>query len=212
MHPSIVMEADVAAWHTSKLPPSVEPLAVQLLALHRVEERLHVCVVVHPARAVMLSTIPSWRSCSRNSRLANSMPRSLWNTTPGLTVRPAAERRRASLVRAASRRAPKAPAHDPARMLVHHGRHVAPLASNFSGTSRRLPRPRPAAACWRTQADTAHPHRRHAAAPSSGDASERSCPAGRLRASTVLAIARSFRQVSVSTITRQAPCPSRPNS
>jgi hypothetical protein len=51
MHALLVVEGDVVAQGLSKLLVVSEGLAVQLLGLHRMEERFHVCVV-HLASSV----------------------------------------------------------------------------------------------------------------------------------------------------------------
>src|SRR6185369_3951359 len=49
MQPTLVVEPNVAAQRAMQLLLRIEFLAIELLALHRVEERLHVRVVVHLA-------------------------------------------------------------------------------------------------------------------------------------------------------------------
>lgn len=52
MKPPLVVKGDLAAQHLSEVLVIDERLAVQLLGFHRVEERLHVRVVVHLAGRV----------------------------------------------------------------------------------------------------------------------------------------------------------------
>src|SRR5512141_2344928 len=52
MQSSLVVEPNIAVQSAAQLLLRVEFLAIELFALHRVEERLHVRVVVHLARPV----------------------------------------------------------------------------------------------------------------------------------------------------------------